>query len=228
MPLVLYTQISENNCNRDDWGLKFDNLLPLLPEARQIKLRRIRNVQTRITSILGLLLLRQGMRKIGFQDFSLQELIYSENNKPYCPDRYDFNISHSHSLVLCAFSADSRIGVDAERIRDIKPERFGQLLAFADKGSVDLSTQKFFELWTKKEAVIKADGKGGVWDMGKVELNGNKALLHNKQWNLVPVKMPTGYIAHLAHDAVTELHSIEPTFLCSDRLLSDALMEKSL
>lgn len=79
-----------------------------------------------------------------------------------------FNLSHSGDLGVLAFAVEREIGVDVEVIRDIRdavaiggrhftPEE-QQLLRHAEKRQ-DLP-QTFFKLWTRKEALLKASGRG--------------------------------------------------------------------
>lgn len=227
MLLIVYTQFPADTMDSGRIEI-IDRLLPMLPDSRQQKLTRIRHTQTRVTSLLGLLLLHRGMLRLDQHDFSLHELVYSNEYKPCCPDRFDFNISHSHSLVACALSSNSRIGIDVERIRTMEPERLNQLLSFVDTDIKNLQTDEFFNIWTRKEAVIKADGRGGVWDIGQVQLNGDTAKLYDRIWRLEKIDLARGYAAHIAHDSIDETDVIGPVFLDADQLLSDAAKQKSL
>ena len=229
MFLVLATQYSENTNSNADTNSRFEQVLPRLPESRRDKLNRVRHRQTRITSMLGLLLLREGMQRLDVGDFSLHEIVYREDHKPHCPDRYDFNISHSHGMVVCAISTGCRVGIDVEHLRDIRPERFARLLELTGDVTNELTGPRFFELWTQKEAVIKADGTGGVWDIGKVRLEHNNGLLRDQHWQLAPVKMPPGYVAHLAHDSQNSVSAvIEPLFLDCGAIVHSALNSDTL
>lgn len=78
-----------------------------------------------------------------------------------------FNVSHSGELALYAVSPGVEVGVDVERVearnagRDIA-ERFFAPREIAALGSLpsDLQVEAFFLCWTRKEAYIKAIGKG--------------------------------------------------------------------
>lgn len=85
----------------------------------------------------------------------------------YKNTRLRFNMSHSHNLALLAITADNQIGVDVEYMRadfasaDIAQRFFSRAevecfnaLARADR------VASFFRCWTRKEAFIKATGKG--------------------------------------------------------------------
>ncbi len=78
-----------------------------------------------------------------------------------------FNLTHSHGLALLAVSRGRELGVDVERIR---PEFAGDAVArrfFSPREVAALSAlggerrhEAFFVCWTRKEAYLKATGKG--------------------------------------------------------------------
>jgi len=97
------------------------------------------------------------------------EFSYSDNGKPSIPDsELTFNLSHSRDLLLIAVSAGRRIGIDIEHVREnvrmddiasrwFAPEERARFQQAADPQPV------FFDIWTKKEAYVKATG-GGIFD----------------------------------------------------------------
>ncbi|UED72189.1 4'-phosphopantetheinyl transferase superfamily protein [Brevibacillus sp. DP1.3A] len=77
-----------------------------------------------------------------------------------------FNLSHTDEMVVCAFSANDEIGIDvektlADRFEVMKhvyvPEEIEWVNAQRDKKA---KLHAFYKLWTRKEAVMKAVGKG--------------------------------------------------------------------
>lgn len=96
---------------------------------------------------------------------------YNQYGKPALAkklqSRIQFNVSHSHGIALIAVTLDAEIGVDVEWIRPefaelkianrfFSPEEVQALKRLPE------SAQKggFFNCWTRKEAFIKAKGKG--------------------------------------------------------------------
>jgi 4'-phosphopantetheinyl transferase len=78
-----------------------------------------------------------------------------------------FNVSHSHGVALFAVAADRELGVDVEHIRaDFATEdiarRFFSRLEVAAFNALRKEEQvaAFFRCWTRKEAYIKAIGRG--------------------------------------------------------------------
>ena len=94
----------------------------------------------------------------------------NEFGKPFLDSQFDssgiyFNVSHSQDLVVIAVAFDRDVGVDVEFVRAIGDfesiaERcftnFERELVAADPDSLN----SFFRCWTRKEAFVKAIGKG--------------------------------------------------------------------
>jgi 4'-phosphopantetheinyl transferase len=78
-----------------------------------------------------------------------------------------FNLSHSHELVLYAFTRGRDVGVDLEYMRaDFAGEEIAARFFSAREVSMlrslpaEARTRAFFNCWTRKEAYIKARGEG--------------------------------------------------------------------
>jgi|SRR5215216_144474 len=90
-----------------------------------------------------------------------------ELNGEHKNSRLRFNMSHSHELALFAFAEDREIGVDVEHIRaDFASEEIAR--HYFSRREVETfnlipkqdQVDAFFRCWTRKEAYIKAIGKG--------------------------------------------------------------------
>ena len=88
-----------------------------------------------------------------------------------------FNASYSHGLALFSFALDREIGVDLEYIRsdlsdgNIAAQFFSQREAVALNALPENVRQKaFFTLWTRKEAYLKAQGRGLSGDLKQLEV----------------------------------------------------------
>lgn len=114
--------------------------------------------QDKRRSLAGLILLRKKIAELyGVREY---EFTYNENGKPLLDFCY-FSISHSGELVVCSV-ADTLVGVDTEVIRDIPFRNDYRLFTLEEVVYVNENEQqhnlRFFEVWTKKEAYIKARG----------------------------------------------------------------------
>jgi 4'-phosphopantetheinyl transferase len=100
-----------------------------------------------------------------------EELRFSYNayGKPALAgeESLQFNMSHSHEIALVAVTRDAAVGVDVEHVRadfarDEIARRFFSRMEVATFNSLAKEEQvaAFFRCWTRKEAYIKAIGKG--------------------------------------------------------------------
>jgi 4'-phosphopantetheinyl transferase len=107
--------------------------------------------------------------------------------KPYVPwSRIRFNLSHSGDLAVCAVAEDREVGVDVERIRPVLYmdrilERF-----FPSEQAHD--AEAFFRLWTRREAWVKATGRGLA---GFEDAPGPR-------WSIESLKIADGYAGAVA------------------------------
>jgi 4'-phosphopantetheinyl transferase len=125
----------------------------------------------------------------------------------------EFNLSHSGELALVAATRLGPLGVDVERERALADalaiaERYFSKTERDDLRSLPADSRQaaFFRCWTRKEAMIKADGEGlGVpLDSFDVELSpGSPSALRtwrgsvarSAEWSLRGLPAPPGYAA---------------------------------
>jgi len=97
-------------------------------------------------------------------------IAYEPSGKPVLDatvPEWQFNLSHSESLVVYAFARGARIGIDVERLRPI-PNLEGIVERFFSSREREtffalppaLRQQAFFRAWVCKEAVLKGTGQG--------------------------------------------------------------------
>lgn len=108
---------------------------------------------------------------------------YSAFGKPMLANNPDnrsicFNLSHSDGVVLYAVTLDHHTGIDVERVQsDIDTEQIAKRFFSSDENNLlDAVPEKerlamFFKFWTRKEAVIKATGKGISYPMEKLDVS---------------------------------------------------------
>jgi 4'-phosphopantetheinyl transferase len=92
---------------------------------------------------------------------------YGDYGKPDLDGALKFNMSHSHEVALLAITQDRQIGVDVEHIRadfateDIARRFFSRLeVESFNRLPIEEQVAAFFRCWTRKEAFIKATGRG--------------------------------------------------------------------
>lgn len=84
-----------------------------------------------------------------------------------CAEGLVFNVTHTHDLIIMAVAYESALGVDAEYV-GTRPAPFDIADRFFSKHELmalralpaHLRSARFFQIWTLKEAYIKARGMG--------------------------------------------------------------------
>lgn len=177
-------------------------ILPLLPEAESLKVLNTKRREAALLSLAGKFLLKEGMHRLDIDPSKLKLLQYNEHKRPFIDATFDFNISHSGRLVACALSKHTKIGLDVEQI---KPFRDAHLHTFFDQKEKDKiltakhPIQTFYDLWTRKEAVLKADGRGLSLARKKLRFEGDLAIIDNQQvWELHSLPIDQCYAANVA------------------------------
>ncbi|HSY48246.1 MAG TPA: 4'-phosphopantetheinyl transferase superfamily protein [Thermoanaerobaculia bacterium] len=79
--------------------------------------------------------------------------------------RIEFNASHSGDLVALAFANGTPVGIDVERRRRLSDSlalarRYFSAEELAFITAANDTDEAFFTVWTAKEAIVKANGKG--------------------------------------------------------------------
>lgn len=190
-----YHKISEPFAE-EKWSFYFQQM----PEDIQERIRRYRKGENKYQLMIGRLLLQHGMNVLGFKKFLLKDLYYDEFNCPLWRDEINFNISHSGNVVACAFSKDQKIGLDVERIRVIDLADFDYILNEVDHQSIQQAVDKsqaFFKIWTIKEAITKAIGKGLAIDVQQIYIFDKYAIFEKQKWYYHAIQLGEGYAAHI-------------------------------
>ena len=107
---------------------------------------------------------------------------YGSRGKPEIAEscgvkKIKFNLSHSGKVALYAITRDREIGIDIEKIHPIADaeqiaQRFfsAKEYAWLSELSPSEKPEAFFELWTCKEAYLKAIGEGLAFGLDKFEI----------------------------------------------------------
>jgi 4'-phosphopantetheinyl transferase len=138
------------------------------------------------------------------------EIRYGEGEfgKPYLEEPagsgIEFNMAHSGDLVAIAVAAGRRAGIDLEEIRPIEDldavaeSHFtpAERALLADAGA---RQSAFFTCWTRKEAYIKAVGKGLSMELASFDTSIEPGLAGRRldKWWLCDLAVPEGYAAAL-------------------------------
>lgn len=209
-------------CSRLDGKLgdeRFQELLAQLPENFRSRIEQIGRIDIAQASLVSKILLQQGFEKYyNLDKSSLERITFSRYERPiYMDDNIDFNISHSYDLVTCAISPGIQIGIDIERIRPVNVQNF--LKEFSGQELVNISQAEdqntaFFSYWTKKEAILKAEGLGLGTPLNHITFNqsGDQAEIFSHLWYLYQVPVDDHYCCWLASERQLDKESLHVDF----------------
>ena len=163
---VKSTAVFENSDESDLFALAA--ALPF-GKTEAVRVLAISNRARRLQSLSGLTCLAVLIEKAaGNADDS--EILRDENGRPFFTKipAADFGISHSGALAAAAFCEENgRLGIDIEHVEEKKntgkiAHRFFTETEQSDIFDPDgnICAEKFFLVWTKKEAAAKRDGRG--------------------------------------------------------------------
>ena len=179
----------------------FQQHLSCLPASVCYKIMRYRKWEDRHRALFGKLMLLRGLADHGFPDFDLTELTYNDQQKPQLVGNLNFNISHAGQVVVCGFVTKGQIGVDVEIFKPIELEDYEFIFdaeTFRELRQSHDPMGAFFEAWTIREAILKAEGSGLTEDAKKIKYKDGLATFKNQKWYVRPFPVPTQHIAHLA------------------------------
>ena len=137
--------------------------------------------------LFGILLLRKGLNDHGYGPGVLNKLKKGPYGKPYLGKGIDFNISHSGKFIVCAIGKYVKLGVDIEEEKDVDFSDFSFVMNDSEWDSIYQSESpraKFFEFWTLKESVLKAEGQGLSGDLQQFSIESQKVKYHGNYWHL--------------------------------------------
>ena len=151
-------------------------LLDYVSPARRERVLKYRFDKDRKLSLYAALLARKMIAEMTGAD--PRQLTFAEDprHKPYVigyPDIH-FNFSHTHGMVLCAVSDEGEVGADVEELRPaplqvmrkvFHPEEIQYVLG---DNMTEGRSERFFEIWTKKEAYTKYLGTGLVIETDQI------------------------------------------------------------
>jgi 4'-phosphopantetheinyl transferase len=146
---------------------------------------------------------------------------YNQYGKPFLAPGFgscllSFNLSHSGSMALYTMTRNMEIGVDVECVRsEVEYEEIAKRFFSVNEASLllkiplDEKLEAFYNCWTRKEAYIKAHGKGlslaldsfevsfSPWEPARL-LSAKDEPQERSHWTLLDLKPGLGYVGALA------------------------------
>jgi 4'-phosphopantetheinyl transferase EntD len=158
---------------------KWVDLLPWAPDDGSLARDKGRR---RIESLTGMALLASF--SLACKLPPLESLRRTSLGKPRFPDGPEFSITHAGGFAVCAVAPGGQnVGVDAEPAGRARLQAVWQVADEAEKTALAAGLMTATELWTAKEAVIKAVG-AGLADIGCVSVLGRRARFRGTTFHL--------------------------------------------
>lgn len=157
---VYFLEVDSNPmCN-----LVFKRLSSYISDEKLDQILKMQNGIDQKLSLFADLIVRIKATKILMQPNDKLKFRKNSHGKPYLLfyPAFQYNISHTRNAIAVAFS-NKQVGIDVEKIHEPDLQianRFFLVDEYCYIIESNNRAEKFFEIWTKKEAYIKCFGKG--------------------------------------------------------------------
>ncbi len=164
-----------------------------LPDHEQNYARHLKNPSRRRQFIISRAILRRLLAKYLHTDSQTLEFCKNQYGKPSLnreslternsefENRYrqcEFNLSHSNQFALLGISTIGKLGIDIQHHRRrLNVCKFARRFFTSVESQLidslpdDKKQQVFFQLWTRKEAVLKSLGQGISYGIAKLDVS---------------------------------------------------------
>ncbi|MBE5816175.1 MAG: 4'-phosphopantetheinyl transferase superfamily protein [Clostridiales bacterium] len=159
-PFIVFVDISQPSS-----GISTEDIVRRLPQDALPGILSVKNPQRAYVKAVSALLKYAALSHALSAEYNDISFGLQEKGKPYVSnfENIHFNISHTKNACAGIF-APFEVGIDTELIRPaelaISRRFFTPNEAEYISGAPHLSDERFFEVWTKKEAYIKLTGEG--------------------------------------------------------------------
>lgn len=172
----------------------YEKAYSLIPEYRKVKVDKMKMRENKLQTVTAGLLLNYAVGKwrnrvneecdsVYYENVDIfsvieannqcfnYEIAYNSQGKPYFLSFREifFNISHSSNYVVCAIG-DKPVGIDIEKARKGRQNLAKRFFDISEAEWIKEcdSDQRFFRIWTLKEAYGKATGQGVLDILDKI------------------------------------------------------------
>lgn len=182
---IFYAYISDIDLEKDSMSVS---------QYRLNKIQRLRQDDDKKRSLLSELLLLYGLNKLEIPHTTPLEFNENDHGKPYIKDisNWQFNISHGGDMAVCAIS-ENAVGVDIE---DIARESRGISEKYFTDAEKELSEKYGMSyIWTRKEAVAKANGTGIGIGIERIDTSNDTVILDGEEYRVFTNRVGKYYIS---------------------------------
>jgi phosphopantetheinyl transferase len=154
--------------------------LEKLPYAKRRLIERATELAAAAT-LAGIDLLAHAAAALGHSSLDAAALVFPERGKPYWPGGPEFNISHTREITVCVATCGVRVGIDIESLERVSLQALRRVASPMELELCGASGRGAAQLWTRKEAVLKAEG-GSVFEAAAVTVHERYAEFRGRQW----------------------------------------------
>ncbi len=168
------------------------------PEYRKDKINTLSNENDRIRSLGAGILLSFGMLDCDNPDY---DIAVSESGKPY--DKKSgicFNLSHSGMFAAAVFD-ECDVGIDIEVPRKVNLKLAERYFSPDENELIKASAspeKEFLRIWTRKEALLKAYGKGLSSGISAISVVSDRVILNGVEYGITTKEDDAAYILSVA------------------------------
>ena len=171
---VLYADVSKLDINKE---------YPQLSQYRKEKIKKLKQEKDKKLSLGAELLLIKAIKTYYPKTVLPLEIETNQFGKPTIKGVSDFyfNLAHSQDIAVCAIS-DKPLGVDTEHISRVSKKIRDRYFTENEK-KLD-----FGYIWTRKEAVVKAEGTGITVGLDTFDVSNDTTTLNGRTYTLQTFK----------------------------------------
>ena len=170
------------------------------PEPIKCAIQEYKSIQDQLASGIGKLLLNEYLVEIKYNNPSLHNLTFNEYGKPIISGIY-FSISHTENITLLAASISNECGIDIEKIKVVEIILYKDYFTAEEWTAINCSAElykTFYQLWTRKEAIIKLIGTGISEALKDIDVLNDIVYYNNNTFYLYSIEIAPDYCCSLA------------------------------
>ncbi|GGE47188.1 4'-phosphopantetheinyl transferase [Pedobacter psychrotolerans] len=170
-----------------------------LPSFMLKEVLRYKYDNDRKSRLLARLMLQESLTETSSTQ-SLKDWRRNANNKPFMVNWHAFNISHSSDVVVFAYTTGEAVGIDIEQKADVSYQDILNNFHPEEKQYINSSSDPkncFYNLWVKKEALLKAIGIGVVNGLNDFTCINNSLSHQQRTWYLKELQIHPEYSCYL-------------------------------
>lgn len=173
-----YSIADTTTCNEEE----VKRLLPLVPLFRQEQALRFKHLFGQWACLKTWSMLQELVGR------PCDDVYYGPHGKPYLKQGPFFSISHCKTAVAVAIDEQHEIGIDIESIRHASEALIKRTMNEQEQALIAAAENKdcaFTDLWTQKEAILKARGTGIEDDLTTtLTRTTRERIISRKSWSL--------------------------------------------